>query len=368
MLIKRFLVFLLYASSLLLLLSCGTEMGEQIAAGGIIGTGEKENESTLDPEGLPELIQNSKIVSIGTITALDGITVNGVRYETKDATVFLDGREVQNSVDSLDLGMVVEVHGLVNAERTAGIAEKVKYDNIVEGPLTEINTTNQTFVILGKTIKATTSTIFELFPSGEQGNFSNLLHNKVYEISGFSDSDGSVIATRVEEKEIGGVIGRTGVVTLLASDDTTFTIDTVLVNYSDALLKDFAEDTISNGDLVEVKGTMSDADPPTFLATKVKLKNQKPKDIAEEDDVEIEGIINSMDGPVFELLSGGVKIDVTFGNFTKYEHVSRQELRAGMKVEVEGIIVNGNLEANEIERKRRHDHHENGGHKKDDHR
>ncbi|MDP4918587.1 MAG: DUF5666 domain-containing protein, partial [Haliea sp.] len=76
--------------------------------------------------------------SSGSIDGFGSIFVNGVRFDTDDAEVLIDG-ELRND-DALRLGMVVVVTGQIDEGNTTGTAQRVIYDNELKGPISSIET------------------------------------------------------------------------------------------------------------------------------------------------------------------------------------------------------------------------------------
>ena len=76
-------------------------------------------------------IQANNQTSVGEITGFGSIYVNGVRYNTDGATIYIDGN--QASEDSLAVGMVVTIEGSVNSDGLNGTALTVATRTEVEG-------------------------------------------------------------------------------------------------------------------------------------------------------------------------------------------------------------------------------------------
>ena len=102
----------------LLLLSVGLTLGsckdEPTQMAGIDGSG-----TTPGP-----------IVTFGTITGFGSVMVNGVRYDTSNATFLVDGQIATET--SLAVGDVVIVRGSVDVGGATGSADNVIFDDIVE--------------------------------------------------------------------------------------------------------------------------------------------------------------------------------------------------------------------------------------------
>ncbi len=81
-------------------------------------------------------ISGSGATTSGTLDGFGSIFVNGVEYETDNAEIIIEGQPASES--DLGVGMVVVVKGTVNDDGTTGTAERVFFDDEVEGPVTTI--------------------------------------------------------------------------------------------------------------------------------------------------------------------------------------------------------------------------------------
>ncbi len=165
--------------------------------------------------------------------------------------------------------------------------------------------------------------------------------NNNVEVSGFFDSSGNLIATRVELKDItfdaNSIIEIKGTISGLSG--TTFNLGSLKVDASSATLDDLPnglEDTI----YVEVKGTF-DTGSNTLIASKVEAENDSVED---RDEFELEGIITDyVDDSNFKI--NGIPVDASSATL---EPLSL-DLADDVQVEAEGSIVNGILVASKIE-------------------
>ncbi|MEY4756283.1 MAG: hypothetical protein RJA34_1181, partial [Pseudomonadota bacterium] len=136
----------------------------------------------------------------GVIIGLGSIIVNGIRYDDSSASV--NGGTGRSS--ELKLGMVVSVQGSsVTPAAVAGglataTASSISYESEWKGPVDSIDTTNNSFVMLGQTIKVLSTTVFD----GEGvANLSNLATQMLVEVHGFIDPITATLhASRVEIK------------------------------------------------------------------------------------------------------------------------------------------------------------------------
>src|SRR6267142_1220391 len=138
--------------------------------------------------------------AVGPITGFGSVFVNGVEYVTSNAQILIDhqaGTEAQ-----LHAGQVVTVKGTVNADGVTGTATEVSFDGDVQGPVTQVDLTNNTAVVLGQTVRVTGSTLFD--DSLQPGDLTSLQNGSLFvEVSGFSNGAGEIVASRVDLKSAG---------------------------------------------------------------------------------------------------------------------------------------------------------------------
>jgi hypothetical protein len=182
----------------------------------------------------------------GPITGFGSIFVNGVEYSTAGATVMIDdqpGAEVQ-----LRTGQIVAVNGTVNADGTTGTATEVTFSGNVQGPATKVDPTGNTFVVLGQTVRVTDSTLYD--DGIQPADLTGLKAGAGVEVSGFTDTDGDIVATRVDLSPVAGNLRVTGAVEALDTAAHTFRINGLTVDYGSSAVPD----TLANGTNVVVRG------------------------------------------------------------------------------------------------------------------
>ncbi|WP_455197312.1 DUF5666 domain-containing protein, partial [Kaarinaea lacus] len=97
-------------------------------------------------------IQANNQTTVGEISGFGSIYVNGVRYNTDGATVYIDGNP--SSEQSLAVGMVVTVEGSVNSDGLNGTAITVATRTEVEGLVLQNDVAgNGTINVMGQTVK-----------------------------------------------------------------------------------------------------------------------------------------------------------------------------------------------------------------------
>ncbi len=290
------------------------------------------------------------IVTTGTITGFGSVYVNGVRYDTNGASVYKD--DDRATEDDLRIGQIVRVRGSVADDGSSGRAERIDFDDNVEGPIDSIDVTNGVMVVLGQTVLVDGDTSFDddISPRSLAG----LGVGEVVEVSGFVDSTGRILATRIERDDDGGPFEVTGKVAELDAVAKRFTIGALRVDYSAAMLEDFPSGGLSIGDTVEVKGSQIAADG-TLLASKVELEydsSGRSRDDGDDDDheIEIEGLITRfVDATDFDVAGRPVRTTSS----TRYEDGAVGDLGVDVKVEVEGQYdAEGVLIAEKVDFKR----------------
>ncbi len=284
-------------------------------------------------------IGGSGFVSTGTVTGFGSVFVNGVEFETNASTFELE--DASGSESDLRIGMVVQVSGTINADGVTGTATAIRYGDELEGPIANTsadpNTGETSFDILGINVVASTAeTAFE------DMTMADLADGKVIEVSGFFDNSDVLRATYIELKsntsspttqfEIKGTI--TGL------SGTSFTLRGVNVNAAAANLEDLPNG-LQNDLFVEVKGTY-DTNTSTLNATRVEGEDYSYDDDGRE--VSIEGYITRYVSDSDFDING---YPVNAGSASK--EPATLQLGEGIKVEVEGVVVNGVLIADEVE-------------------
>lgn len=296
---------------------------------------------TVETQPPPSSSTPTPIVAVGPISNFGSIVVNGVRYNTDNASFSIDG--VNGTQSDLSVGHVVSVSGSVNSDGTTGTANQVMFDDLVKGPVHSIDTAASTLVVLGQAVLVTAGTSFDddFSPSSLDG----VSVGQIVEVSGQFDGDGNVVASRIEPKPAGTQYEVHGTVSALDTVGMTFQLNALVVDYSAAVLDDFPNGMIADGDFVEAKGTTLGASGE-LLASKVELESAIPG--ADDGDyVEVEGYITRFES--IEDFDVGMQ-PVTTTSATRYEDGSASDLGLNVKVEVEGRIdSNGVLVADEVE-------------------
>lgn len=297
--------------------------------------GSDEMFAGIDARGTPVRVS---VVAKGTITGFGSIIVNGIRFDTASASIDVDGNAGTQS--DLKVGYVVVVRGTMNDDGTDAVADAVSSGDLVEGPISAINTTAGTITVLGQLIVIGDDTSFDdISPASIDG----LNVNDTVEVSGFFLADGSISATRIERKSAGSEFEVTGHISNLTA--TTFQINDLTVDFSAAQLDDFPAGSPENGQRVEVKGNNLGGNGQ-LLATRVEFKGDE-LEADDGDQVEIEGFITLFESALDFEVDG---IPVITNASTVFENGESGDLALNSKVEVEGPIdANGIITATKVQ-------------------
>jgi len=274
------------------------------------------------------------IISVGPITALGSIVVNGIEFETTVATVTTAG--VNSDARDLQVGMVVKLEGILHADGKTGKANVVAFSPNAVGPITGIDLSKGSLEVMGQTVLVDPQTMIAGLPGNSPG-LADLATDDLVEISGLLDVDGNIRATRIARKTVSLTPQVSGRVSSLTG--ATFNINALTVDFSSAILSKFGSGGIQPGDFVEVKGDLTS--PIALLVDTIEKKIPDFKD----GPIEIEGFIDSL------LYAGqsisGFAMITPFGlqgielfPSTVFSGGQLDQVKAGTRVKVEGVILN----------------------------
>lgn len=294
-------------------------------------------------------IDGSGFISQGSISAFGSIVVNGAEFDTSNAVVIIKGVEigVGDAVieDNLDIGRVVTVEG----RRGGGlgpdalVADRVVYNDNVEGPvesIREIDATTREIVVLGQTVVLNVVTRFK------DTTFDSVALNDVVEVSGLFDDTGRIWATfigRIGVFTPGLEVEVEGFVANLDTNQKTFLINGLAVNYSSADTSALPGGVPIDGTLVEVQGTL-DASGAGVTAVAIQLGDDL--DAANANEIEITGFVTDLVSlSEFTVGTQAVRTNPE----TVFIDGAPGDVALGAKLEISGALVDGILYATEVE-------------------
>jgi hypothetical protein len=303
------------------MVSCGGAGSDVLAGGGIGGSGN---------------------TSVGPITALGSIFVNGIEFQTTNAAVTMNG--VTGDEKELQVGMVVKVEGTVNADGKTGKADRVIFDNNVAGTIDSIDLGKSTMEVMAQTVIVDAQTIIAGLPGNAPG-LADLAANDIVEISGLADADGNVMATRITLKTTGRQPAVSGRVSSLTT--TTFKLNSLTVDYSKATLSKVGAAGLQAGDMVNVTGNLTSS--TALLADVVEKKSP---DYQNNSNARCQGFIvtlyytgQSVSGFAIITPLGLQRVELD----TSTIYSGGNLVKVGVKVQVEGTIQNNIIQAKKVD-------------------
>lgn len=230
---------LLYTCIAIAMSGCGGG-GSDVA--GIDGSGAPVDPIANDP---------TPVVSSGDITGFGSIIVNGIRYDTRNSNIQLNGNNSDES--ELAIGSIVTVTGEINSDGKTGTADTVIANINVLGPLQDVDAPKRTITVLGQTVKADESTSFEGSVASTQLSLETLgilSTSDTIEVSGYTNLDGEIEATRIALLDSTTELIVTGRISGLNSVESKFMLNALPINYELASISG----TLNNNANVRVKG------------------------------------------------------------------------------------------------------------------
>jgi len=226
----------------------------------------------------------------GRMAGLTSFIVNGVTYDTTNTAVIVDGKPGRISDIATGDVVLVTSQGDSTPIDTA-VAQAAVLEHAVVGPVDFIDAGNPFIVALGQPILLE-SAIFDasIAPASTAG----LAVGDIVEVSGFRDQRTQIIASRIAKRSAGTPGFRaSGRIANLDATAKRFQINSLIVDYSAAVVTAGPSGSLSAGTFVEVSGVS--VDPAGVLAAE--RVAFRPTEIAVSAGayVSIEGFVTALD-------------------------------------------------------------------------
>jgi len=308
-------------------------------SGGETGTGE-----TKTPDGNKSIV---KATYIGPITAFGSVFVNGIEFDTNEASISVNG--VDANEHSLIQGMLVKIEGQVDATGTTGKAFTISYCSVLDGPISQISRNSssgklETFQLLGQTVRVDNFTLIDS-KLAEVDGLEALQVGYRIEVSGFQGLR-EILATHIEVIDAGENITHSYLVNGVIMELTPeyFRINELTIFYDFSSFTERSVPELTTGMFVGVSGHyISVAGSQRFIADRVFIDQHGQSD----DLIEIEGyIVEAFNQGVFRFN----RFQVSLAADVKFENGDQSSLnQVGLKLHVRGhISSNGIIEAHLI--------------------
>jgi hypothetical protein len=175
------------------------------------------------------------LLVVGTVTESgsrngNSIVVDGIPYSTSGAVFQIDGHA--GAAGQIHGGDVVSVVATDDTDGGTPAATQVIFNGSVQGRVSSIDGPSSRLFILGQTVHVTPQTVFSrnIKPEGLSG----LQSGDVVEVSGFANSVGEWVATRIAAKGQSNVSRVVGSVQTLDQNRHTFYINSLKIDYGNA--------------------------------------------------------------------------------------------------------------------------------------
>lgn len=269
-------------------------------------------------------------VAVGTITGFGSVHLNGLKFETTSAAINIDGKAGIQS--DLHAGDVIEVKAHHDAASGKDVADQIEFRGNIQGPVSALDATAQTLVVLGQTVTVSADTSFDdrITPASLTG----VKVGDLLEVSGMPAADGTLHATRLEREPAGAGLQVIGTAASTDATAKTLKINALIVNYSAATLVDFPSTGPKDGDLVEANGASLDS-AGVLQATRLELRTGKGLKADADGHMEIEGLITRFASATDFDVAGR---PVTTSSSTTFEGGASGDLGLNVRVEAEGSI------------------------------
>ena len=277
----------------------------------------------------------ASVTSKGVVTSTaGGITVNGVTFSTAGASVTVE--DAPASAAALAPGMVAKVKGTVD-DRT-GSAVEIEVEDDLSGRASGRD--GDVLLVGGHRVEVDDSTEI----SGGSG-LDDLVGERV-RVHGHGRANGATRASRLEREDRAGEDFEVkGFVSgFAAGPPATFTLKVTRdasVGYAVTVASGVSVAGIGDGAFVEVRSASAPAGG-AFTAVAIQLEDSGLG--RNGDEVEVEGLVESGTSAAFTVEGQAV---VT-GPSTRWENGLPEELVPGVKVEAEGRLQDGVLQAHKV--------------------
>jgi len=290
------------------MLICACNAEQQLAEGGIEGTGR----------------------TIGPISGFGSVYVNGIRFDTSNTSFTFEGKP--GSQDQLFQGMIITASDDTSAGDPVASASFVDFRFNLIGAVDHVEEEDK----LANSFKAVGQVILlnELTVIRNADSYDDFADDDVVAVSGFRRANGQIVATYIEkvDTENPGLLNATVLEGRVQANDTrlfTFRIGDQLINYASAQL-DLPAGVLENGLLVRVAGQEAGEQLKAFTIEEPQPAGPDTSDI---DAVSISGLVTEVGTEAFTLND----TPVTMTSATSLQNGDRSDIVINANVLVRGL-------------------------------
>ncbi len=278
-------------------------------------------------------------ISQGTISGFGSLFTNGIKFDTRNVTITIDGIPAMES--DLRVGMVGTVIGAIDVtSSTTAIASTVDVSFNLVGRIDDIDLERNNLVVAGQPVVFNSLTVFQ------NGGPGTLRVGDFVAVSGLSSAGSSTIAgyikTVTSPASNSTVI--TGVINLLDRNAETFQVGAQLVNFAPATFIDMGKSDLAEDLPIRVVGARNSSG---VLEAK-SVQNLAAKLIGKQNDIFILEGIADIDTTTNNISVSNNNILVTPA--TKFVNGEEKDILTNSRLSVRGRIIKpGTIEADQIE-------------------
>ena len=283
----------------------------------------------------------SSVYAAGPITGFGSVIVNGVRFDDSAATISDDDGNAMIETQ-LRLGMQVECEGDPGSDDAHGVAHAIHVHAALLGPVTAVDATAGTLVVLGQAVTVDAQTAFD---SALANGLASVAAGAVVQVHGqFDAASQSYVATRIELATGANLYRIRGTITAFDATAKTLAIGPTAIDFSTTTN---VPTDLAVGKLVVVR-LATTAVAGVWTATAIADGQRRLED---HDQAHLRGVISAFTSATQFSIDGN---PVDAGNAVFPDGESGVVL--GATVEVEGQLVNGTLVARQVEVEDEHAH------------
>jgi len=314
-----------------LFLPCAATLGLLLQIAGCGGGGGGIDPPPPPPP--PPTVEAGPLLAMGPVPDSSGFVISDVSIDTSGAQVFIN--DEPGVLSNLLPGHVVAVTGSTDSNGQS-VATEINFISNIIGPVDSVDVNGNRLVVMGQAVVVDTESVLSTplvdFTTGE-----------VVQVSGFSDSNGDTVASRIDYSVSNQELRLMGVVADLDAVNFEFGINGLTLDYSSATVIDVPGGQLSEGLEVMITGGLS------FNGVfQVATVDSFDRDVTEFADshVRAEGrITNAASGSDFAVNG----FPVVMGGQRDYRNGSDQDIAVGAKVRVEGqVLDDGTIQVHRV--------------------
>jgi len=276
----------------------------------------------------------------GVIAGFGSVIVGGVRFDDSRASLSNEDG-VALAAGSLKLGMTIEVDAdrIDRRDPAAATARalRIRLNSEVLGPVQAIDSAASSFTVLGQAVLVTTSTVFD---TPLAGGLAALAVGAVVEVFGILDpANGRIVATRIESETAATAYKLRGRISELDAAAKTFKINAATIAYG-GVPQGQVPAGLANGQTVGVS-LQTAAVANQWVATALRASRRFPSAVTE---AKLEGIVTAFDSAA-SFSVNGLPVNAATASFPD----GTEGVKLGARLEVQGTIVNGVMQATTVE-------------------